>query len=630
MKLHFVDLPKDLFDALAELADILKIELSDEGFAVRTFSCEKGLSVNFEGDSAAIGYEQRVHFFRAVGLLVEHFEDRESVTEIPRYKELSVMYDTSRNQLPTVESHKQRIRHLALMGYTSMLLNLEDTFEIEGYPYFGYMRGRYTHEELRAIDDYAYQYGIEVVPCIQVLAHLDQALRWLAFRPIWDCDNILLVDEPKTYDFIAAMLDACIDSFRTKRIHIGMDEAWNLGNGNYFRRHGYRDQTEILKSHLTKVMELIRARDLQPIMWSDMFFSTAFNRHDYYYAATLEDPHLPQSTLDIVPEDMELVYWDYGNSYKVYNIMCKLHNEFRNPIWFCGGATIWAGYAPMNQFSIRTSRDALRACHENGIDKILVAAWGNNGAECPLMTAFPTLQMYAEDCYEDDNSDEFVAKRFKICIDADYQDFLMLDTPNFTPRNPAPGCGSRNPSKYFLHQDVLMGLFDKHQTEDFPAHFADRDVALREAGERNPRWKYLFDTMAELCHVLVVKTDVGVRLKKAYDAGDRDTLCEIAAVTIPEIQRRVDVFMKTFQKQWMTDNKVFGLDVIEIRIGALEKRLKVAIDRIQAYLDGQVDSLPELEQERLYFDGDNDPNRNPNRNGGRWGEMISGCAINNV
>lgn len=619
-----------LCEAAQELADILHITLSDDGFPVDIIETDNGLFVKFEADHATIGYHKRAEFFRALGLLVENFETKTDVEEHPLYSELSVMYDCSRNAVPTVESVKRRIRHLALMGYTSLLLYTEDTYEVDGYPYFGYMRGRYTKDELREIDDYADRFGLELIPCIQVLAHLRQALKWIANRPMRDIDDILLVGEPKTYDLIASMLKTCSECFRTKRIHIGMDEAWNLGNGAYFKQNGYHDHTEIIATHFDKVMQMLREGGFQPMMWSDMLFSAAFNRNNYYYAATLEYPHMPQDVIDTVPKEMELIYWDYGNSYKTYHTMARLHTEFRNPIWFAGGATIWGGYAPMNQFSLRTSRDAIRACRENGIDKMMVTAWGDNGQECPHMATFPTLQMFAEDCYENNNTDEFVAKRFTTCVDGNYEDFLMLDTVNFAPGNPAPGCGTRNPCKYLLHQDVLIGLFDKHQTPEFPAHFADRAVALREAGTRNPRWQYMFDTLADLCHVLAVKADVGVRAKQAYDANDRAALADIADVTVPDIQKRLAIFIQTFGAQWMTDNKVFGLDVMDIRFGGLQRRLEAAVERIHAYLEGRVDSLPEFEQERLYWDGNNAEDRNPNICGGIWGNIVTGCALNEI
>lgn len=79
----------------------------------------------------------------------------------------------------SVEYAKELIEILAIMGHNTILIYMEDVYSLKEEPYFGYMRGRYTEAELQAIDDYAHQFGIEVIPCIQTLAHLEQFLRWM-------------------------------------------------------------------------------------------------------------------------------------------------------------------------------------------------------------------------------------------------------------------------------------------------------------------------------------------------------------------------------------------------------------------------------------------------------------------
>ena len=91
---------------------------------------------------------------------------------------LGVMLDCSRNAVLKPESVKTFAKIIKAMGYDTLMLYTEDTYEIPEYPWFGYMRGRYTQAELREIDDYAYMLGIEVIPCIQTLGHLATTIRW--------------------------------------------------------------------------------------------------------------------------------------------------------------------------------------------------------------------------------------------------------------------------------------------------------------------------------------------------------------------------------------------------------------------------------------------------------------------
>lgn len=152
---------------------------------------------------------------RGVGLAVENSHlDRFTLLETPRFSTNGLMLDCSRNAVASLPTLKTLIRQLALMGHNTLMLYTEDTYTVEGQPYFGYMRGRYTETELRELDEYASSFGIELVPCIQTLAHLQSALQWDAYRDIRDIDDILLADDERTYALIADMIGACRRLFR--------------------------------------------------------------------------------------------------------------------------------------------------------------------------------------------------------------------------------------------------------------------------------------------------------------------------------------------------------------------------------------------------------------------------------
>ena len=147
------------------------------------------------------------------------------------YDTLGVMIDMSRNGVMSVPQLKEYLGYLQKMGYNCAMLYTEDTYEVEGEPFFGYMRGGYSCDELRELDAYAASLGIELIPCIQTLAHLQGFVHWKKV-PV-DRDDILLVGDESTYALIEKMLQSVRKCFKTDRIHIGMDEAWALGRGRY-------------------------------------------------------------------------------------------------------------------------------------------------------------------------------------------------------------------------------------------------------------------------------------------------------------------------------------------------------------------------------------------------------------
>lgn len=174
------------------------------------------------------------------------------------------MVDCSRNAVKNIQTVKKLIRNLAMIGYTSLMLYTEDTYEVENEPMFGYLRGRYTKAEMKELDAYANQWGIELIPCIQTLAHLNQLTRYkYSHFKCFDCEDILFVGEERTYALIDNMFKTLSECYASRRIHIGMDEAWLLGRGKYLNKNGLAPRFEILCVHLQKICEIARKYGLK-------------------------------------------------------------------------------------------------------------------------------------------------------------------------------------------------------------------------------------------------------------------------------------------------------------------------------------------------------------------------------
>ena len=137
-------------------------------------------------------------------------------------KYFGVMLDMSRNGVMKVDVLKKYVDYLSLFGYNMLQLYTEDTYEVNGEPYFGHLRGGYTKNELKEIDAYCQNKGIELIPCIQTLAHLRTIFKWFAYTDINDTADILLIDEPRTYQLIDNIFATLAECFTTRKIHIGI------------------------------------------------------------------------------------------------------------------------------------------------------------------------------------------------------------------------------------------------------------------------------------------------------------------------------------------------------------------------------------------------------------------------
>ena len=136
------------------------------------------------GNNAVITvYEKSQLFFAFTVLCANCHKDSFEYVKTTPHKVIDFMLDCSRSAVLNIATCKKLIVMLAKLGYNALELYTEDTYEIPSEPYFGHIRGRYTQKELKELDAYAKQYGIELIPCIQTLAHLDNI--FLPIHRLW-------------------------------------------------------------------------------------------------------------------------------------------------------------------------------------------------------------------------------------------------------------------------------------------------------------------------------------------------------------------------------------------------------------------------------------------------------------
>ena len=128
-----------------------------------------------------------------------------------------------------------------------------------------------------------------------------------------------------------------------------------------------------------------------------------------------------------------------------------------------------------------------------------------------------------------------------------------------------------------------------------------RDLAEKLAAAKDSKFGYAIETLAALCHVLELKSTLGVELRAAYQDGNKDELAHLAHDVIPEIIERTQSFLTIFRRQWYKENKTFGFSTQDVRIGGLCERLSAVALHIDLYLSGEVAKIEELEATPIPF-----------------------------
>ena len=621
--LNLVGDTAELRPGLEALSRDLGIALGPGGLRVQvTRDARAGVEVSRDSSGAAIRYSEPVHFFRALGILVENLARAGfRIREEPQFDMNGVMIDVSQGNAVLRPSTVERVlRRMSLMGLNMLMLYAEDSYDVPGEPEFGYMRSRYTAEEIRSLDAYAHALGIELIPCMQTLAHLIDVLKWSRYHDIRDDEETLLVGDERVYELVEKLIDAASSPVRTKRIHIGMDEAWRLGLGRYLQLNGYTPKFDIMNRHLRRVVEICSRRGLRPMIWSDMFFRAASRTGDYYDREAV----IPDEVIAQAPRGVQLVYWDYYHTDRAFfEDFIDRHRRFGSDPIFAGGIWNWYSFGVNQAYTIASTNAALEACKRKGIREVFATIWGDDTNECVIDSTLPGMQLYAEHGYAKELDATKLPARFATCTGARYDDFMATQLIDEIPGVPEGNPGMCNPSRYLLWQDPLLGMYDANTRGlGVAEHYRALASRLGAATGRNGESGAAFEILSRLASALELKSEIGIRMADAYGARDRAALESMVSRELPALEARVRELWESHRGIWLGMYKPAGWEIIDLRYGAVLARIATAASRLRSWLAGRIPRIEELEEERRPFDGKTGPVRSPS-----YARMVSSSRL---
>ncbi len=546
-----------------------------------------GLTVRREGGETLIRAESLNALARGFFLLSRAEREGKEQLDIHQersFRECGAMLDMSRNGVMKVEAVKRFLRMQGCLGMNFMMLYTEDTYEIPEYPSFGYLRGGYTQAEIREMDAYAARLGIELIPCVQTLAHLQQFLQWGTVPQ--DQPDILLIDDEETYQFLDAALRSLRSCYRSKRIQIGMDEAMGVGLGRYLKEHGYTDHFQMLNRHLARVTELCRKYDFAPMMWSDMFFRLGSKTNGYYDL----DNHVPDEVIATLPE-VQMAYWDYYHMEEsFYTRMLQEHARMGRGTIFAGGNWTWSGFLPQLKRTEATMRPGLRASAKEKTEMVIATMWGDDGAETDHFLAAGMLPLFSEACWQGAECPDEEWRRMSEALTG-------LPWEVYSAFGEAyPDAGEVYTAKRMVWGDPLYPL--ELFPGDDPEHIIARCGKARETLKpwlNRPDCLYADRVLA----LMGAKAYLMKHLRPWYIAGDREALENARDRLIPEIMEMTGALRDAHRAQWERNQKRFGWETLALRYGGTLGRLEDVRDLLDRYLRGEVPTIEELDAEPL-------------------------------
>lgn len=555
------------------------------------------INVKKNGDGYVFTYYDKASFFRAFSLCLMRVKDgkTDEICVKPYFKRMGSM-QCAEYAVINVKTLKELIIEHALCGLCYMQLYIETVYEIDGEPYFGYRRGKYTKAEIKELVAFGRIFGVKLVPAIQTLGHLSNLFKWEPYGDIFDMANTLLVNYEPSYALIEKMISTARECFDSDEINLGMDEAYFLGFGryNWFVDENRPDRNELFINHVKRVKEIAEKHGFtDTAIWFDNIFG--MNYKGYIDPPVWLFKEFPALVRENFP-DIRLIFWNYvvTDADEFVRIVGYIRSLSAN-VSFASMAHGYTSFAPQNSITERLVGTALEGCKRTGITDLMITWWGSRISPLALT---PSYYDYAE------RTSEFVGytedERAEFLYGHTYTELKKLDAPNFVCEGvQATGMAEgKNLPFYAVFDDPLYPLLARHVPKGAAKAFAECEKEMRLLADKPSVLINVFAFEAELCRILSKKVEIYPRAKDAYERKDKAALKTISDELV-EVQAATKEFFVVYRDYYLSFAKPELFAQWESVFGATVFKLGLAKEKLDDFIAGKTDSIPELEREVL-------------------------------
>ncbi len=191
------------------------------------------------------------------------------------------------------------LQTLPQKGINTLLLEYEDKFPFQQRPFIRDPQA-FTPGELRTFLDTAREAGLQVIPLLQTLSHLEFALAHDALADLREAPDIhtqICPCNPRALQFVSDLIAEVAAYHESDEwMHLGMDEAWFLGTCPACReRVETVGEPRFWADHLRWLLTNTVAAEKRVMVWDDVFWG----KPEAFTAAE-------------IPPGLGLVAWNYG------------------------------------------------------------------------------------------------------------------------------------------------------------------------------------------------------------------------------------------------------------------------------------------------------------------------------
>lgn len=291
----------------------------------------------------------------------------------PDFPVRGVMLDVSRDKVPKTDELLRLIDLFADWKLNQLQLYMEHTFAYRGHRVVWRDASPFTPAEIRRLDRYCRDRGIQLVPNQNSFGHMERWLCHPKYAPLaetnkpWKTPWGTMRDKPTTLcpldrrsiRLVADLYDQLLPNFKSNLFNVGCDETWELGQGRSRAACTHRGKGRVYLDYLLKVHREVKRRNHRMMFWADII---------------MQYPALIRS----LPKDAVVLIWGYEADHPFAD-ECRKVAATNLAFYVCPGTSSWCSIAGRTTNSRANLRAAAKHGLANGAEGYLLTDWGDFG-----------------------------------------------------------------------------------------------------------------------------------------------------------------------------------------------------------------------------------------------------------
>ena len=294
------------------------------------------------------------------------------ISDWPDFPGRGVMLDISRDKVPTMETIYSLVDMLAGWKINQFQLYTEHTFAYRNHPEVWEKASPFSGQDILDLDEFCQKRFIELIPNQNSFGHMN---RWLihpryaslaevtqGFDVPWghmDGPFTIYPLDPASLDLITSLYDELLPHFSSRKINVGCDETFDLGQGRSKDEVARLGAGRVYLDFLLKIYKNIKERGFTMQFWGDII---------------IQHPEL----IPELPKDLVALEWGYEADHPFDEHGVKFA-ETGIPFYVCPGTSSWNSLAGRTDNALGNLLNAAENGLKHGAIGYLNTDWGDNG-----------------------------------------------------------------------------------------------------------------------------------------------------------------------------------------------------------------------------------------------------------